>query len=273
MSDAVKAALLERCRQMEIPLVGVADARRWETPLFEPWIPEPFFPQAIFPETRSVIVIGLPVILPALETAPSIWYHDLYLTINALLDQYAYRLAAFLNGMGYPSVCVPRDGYGGIEVLLDNPVAFFSHRHAAFLAGLGSFGVNNMLLTPKYGPRVRFSSVLTAAGLPPDPLMADPLCTRCMLCVDACPAGALDAGDYPDSLTDKRACSGQSARLLEQQIAPCGICIKVCPIGADRAHFGREPADLYRDPGMRPELHRAWDHVRSYGSRKKRMTR
>ena len=59
----------------------------------------------------------------------------------------------------------PGDGYFGIKALLKNPVAFFSHRHAAFLAGLGNFGVNNMLLTPEYGPRVRFGSVFTSAEL------------------------------------------------------------------------------------------------------------
>lgn len=158
MNDDLKAAVLERCRRMEIPLAGgVASTERWENPPFQPWMPEEFYPQSIFPEARSVIVIGLPVHLPVLETSPpSIYYHELYKTVNTLLDQYTYRLASFLNDEGFPpSVFVPpRDGYGSIEVLQKNPVAFFSHRHAALLAGgLGTFGVNNTLLTPpEYGP-------------------------------------------------------------------------------------------------------------------------
>lgn len=119
---------------------------------FQPWMPEEFYPQSIYPEARSVIVIGLPVSLPVLETSPSIYYRELYNTINSLLDQHTYRLAAFLTQLGHPSIFVPRDGYFGIRALLKNPVAFFSHRHAALLAGLGNFGVNNMLLTPEYGP-------------------------------------------------------------------------------------------------------------------------
>ena len=88
MTAELKEALLERCREMEIPLVGVAAADRWADPPFEPWIPEDFWPQAIYPEARSVVVIGLPITLPALETSPSVWYRELYRTVNILLDQY-----------------------------------------------------------------------------------------------------------------------------------------------------------------------------------------
>jgi epoxyqueuosine reductase len=120
-----------------------------------------FRPGAIYPGTNTVIVIGIPVSLPVLETSPSIFYHELYKTINTMLDQSSYRISIMLNRLGYPSIALPRDGYGSISVLKENPVAFFSHRHAAYLAGLGNFGVNNMILTPGYGPRVRFTSIFT----------------------------------------------------------------------------------------------------------------
>ncbi|HUU76181.1 MAG TPA: 4Fe-4S binding protein [Methanoregulaceae archaeon] len=267
MTRELKEILIEKCRDMEISLVGVASVDRWENPPFQPWMPEEFYPRSIYPEARSVVVIGLPVALPVLETAPSIFYHELYNTVNILLDQYTYRLAAFLTGMGYPSVFVPRDGYGAGEVLRDNPVAFFSHRHAALLAGLGTFGVNNTLLTPEYGPRVRFGSVFSTAELPPDPLIGEDLCTRCMQCVRMCPAQALDEDDYPEGLTDKRACLSQNISLGKRYISPCGICIKVCPVGEDRKHFGRENPSIYTNKEKFPEYHRAWDHVRSYGGK------
>jgi len=265
MIDDLKEAVLQRCEAMEIPLVGVADVARWERPPFEPWMPEDFFPQSIVPGARSVVVIGLPVHLPAIESAPSIWYRELYRTINGLLDQYTYRIAEFLNEQGYPSVFVPRDGYTGIDVLLERPTAFFSHRHAAYLAGLGTFGVNNVLLTPEYGPRVRFGSVITAAPLPADPVMEGDLCTRCMACVRMCPAHALDEDDYPAGLTDKRACAENSAALERRHLAPCGICVKVCPIGKDRERYGRKSVGVYTYPPA--DLERAWKHVRSYGTR------
>lgn len=268
MSDAIRRQVQKKCADLDIPLVGFAPAGRWDAPLFEPWVPEAFRPRAIFPETNTVIVIGLPVSLPVLESAPSIWYHELYRTVNTLLDEAGYRIASALTADGCPSVWIPRDGYGSISVLLERPVAFFSHRHAALLAGLGNFGTNNMLLTPEFGPRVRFASILTPAEITPDPVLEKSLCIRCGQCVRACPVHALDEEDYPLGLTNKKACATRSEALLKRFISPCGICIKICPVGEDRKRFGREDPHLYdEDNPSFEQYHRAWRHVRSYGGR------
>jgi epoxyqueuosine reductase len=268
MNVAIRQQIKKKCAGLDIPLVGFAPADRWDKPLFEPWVPEAFRPRAIFPETNTVIVIGLPVSLPVLETAPSIWYYELYRTVNTLLDQYGYRIASALTSDGYPSVWVPRDGYGSISVLKERPVAFFSHRHAALLAGLGNFGTNNTLLTPEFGPRVRFASIFTSAEIEPDPLLEKPLCIRCQRCVKACPVHALGGGDYPLGLTDKKTCATRSEALSKRFISPCGICIKVCPVGEDRLQYGRKDAGIY-DEGDKiyDRYHRAWNHVRSHGGR------
>jgi epoxyqueuosine reductase len=267
MNESLKEDLLHRCKSMEIPLVGVANVERWTNPPFLPWMPEEFYPQSIYPEAKSVIVIGLPISLPVLETSPSIYYHELYNTVNSLLDQYTYRLSNFLTDRGYPSVFVPRDGYGNIEVLLQNPIAFFSHRHAAFLSGLGSFGVNNMILTPEYGPRVRFGTIFSSADLPSDPLLETELCTRCMSCVKMCPSNALSKESYPKGLTDKKSCSTYSSKLNKRYTSPCGICIKVCPVGVDRKKYGRDDDSLYIDGDRFADHHRSWEHVRAYGGK------
>jgi epoxyqueuosine reductase len=268
MDTRLKSQITEKCAGLDIPVVGFASADAWDIPLFEPWVPESFRPRSIYPETKSVIVIGLPVSLPVIETAPSIWYHELYRTVNILLDTYSYRIAGFLSQSGFPSVPVPRDGYGSIEVLKEKPVAFFSHRHAAFLAGLGNFGVSNMLLTRKFGPRIRFSSIFTTAEIPPDKVMDGALCTKCMRCTNSCPVKALNEGEYPSVITDKRACSIRSEALAKRFSSPCGICIKVCPVGEDRNVFSREKMSIYdeHDPGY-GTYHRAWNHVKKYGSR------
>ena len=262
---SVKEAVREKCRQLDVPMMGVASVERWEEAPFQPWVPPEFRPRGIYPEARSVIVIGLPVDLPVLETTPSIFYHELYNTVNRLLDEDAYRIALLLNELGHPSIFTPRDGYGSMQVLRESPLAFFSHRHAAYLAGLGSFGVNNMLLTPRYGPRVRFNSILTTADLPPDPVMTEELCVRCMRCVRDCPAHALEKGDYPAQMTLKDRCTDYNAGLTDRHIQPCGVCIKVCPVGQDRAAFGRTDMRIYDDGEEHKEHHRAWEHVRSHG--------
>jgi epoxyqueuosine reductase len=69
-----------------------------------------------------------------------------------------------------------------------------SQRHAAVAAGLGEFGWMSIVLTPQFGPRNRFGSILTTAELEPDPMYGGPrLCdpTRCNICTRVCPTGAL----------------------------------------------------------------------------------
>lgn len=265
MDSHLKSEIRTRCAKLDIPIIGVAPVHRWEDPPLSPWMPEEFYPGSIFPEARSVIVLGLPITLPILETTPSIHYHELYKTVNSILDQQGYLLSNMLNERGHPSIWIPRDGYGNLDVLKRNPFAFFSHRHAALLAGLGTFGVNNMLLTKEYGPRVRFVSVLTSAELPPDPLIEEDLCIRCMRCVHSCPTSALKEGYYPVSLTNKDRCTAWSDSLRKRYISPCGICIKVCPVGKDREFFGRTDSDVYEDESTPKGLKNAWNHVRSYG--------
>jgi epoxyqueuosine reductase len=269
MTDSLKQDISAQCQRMGIAMMGVASVDAWEEPPFEPWVPPEFRPRAIYPEARSVIVIGLPVTLPVVETSPSIHYNVLYHTVNAALDQATYALSNHLNAQGYASMFIPRDGYGHISLLKEEALVFFSHRHAAYLAGLGTFGVNNMLLTEEYGPRVRFGSIFTTARIDPDRPMKDDLCTRCMRCVDFCPVKALSGEDYPQGLTNKEACATRAQKLSERFASPCGFCIKVCPIGEDRKLFGRGDMDIYDENDPRfAEHHKAWKHVRNYGLRK-----
>lgn len=67
-----------------------------------------------------------------------------------------------------------------------------SHRHLAEKAGLGGIGFSGLLITPNFGPRVRFASVLTTASLEPDEECKEYLCEDCEKnCVKACPVNAI----------------------------------------------------------------------------------
>ena len=104
-----------------------------------------------------------------------------YPTVNQQLQLIAIQVALFLEDHGHLAVPLPASGHRA-----SNRYALFSHRHAAVLAGLGEFGLNNLLLTPQYGPRVRLDSVITTAELEPDPLCDGPVCLgeeKCGLCL------------------------------------------------------------------------------------------
>ncbi len=66
-----------------------------------------------------------------------------------------------------------------------------SYKRVFRLAGIGAFGKNALIISPKYGPWLRFNYLLTNAELEPDEPFEKDLCKDCSLCVKACPVGAL----------------------------------------------------------------------------------
>jgi hypothetical protein len=73
--------------------------------------------------------------------------------------------------------------------------ADFSHRHAAVAAGLGELGWHSLCMTPEFGTRVRFNTIITDAPLTPDSLYQGPKLCRpdaCKFkCVEVCPSRAI----------------------------------------------------------------------------------
>lgn len=54
-----------------------------------------------------------------------------------------------------------------------------------------------MLVTPKYGPRIRLATLLTNAPLEADELLPN-RCGNCKKCQEACPAGAIKGAKWED---------------------------------------------------------------------------
>ena len=75
-----------------------------------------------------------------------------------------------------------------------------------------------------------------------------------MRCVHACPVKALGEEDYPEGLTDKKACATRSEALSTRYLSPCGLCIRICPVGADREAYAREDPEIYNDKDERYRL-------------------
>jgi len=239
----LKREIARKAVEFGATLVGVAPVSRWED---AGEVPSDYRPKAIWAAAQSVIVVAVPMLLPVIESTPSINYQEMYDTSNRLLDEISFRLAAWLTQQGDASVCMPRDGYANLEVLLKNPFASFSHTYAAKYAGLGTIGLSRNLLTPDYGPRLRLNSVLTAAALPGDPLQPKDLCNSCRLCERTCPTGAIRSrSDGVIGDLDKTACTLHHIALRNEGHWPCGICAKVCPEGRDRKVYKNKAGKRY----------------------------
>lgn len=132
-----------------------------------------------------------------------------------------------------------------------------SHRHVATRAGLGEFGYNNIVLTPQFGPRQRFNSIVTEARLVPDPLLDKPVCLRdsCLLCLKACIMQCItmrddaEVKDYRSvdkvdrsrifidtpAKTDPVLCNSRRMRIPDSPIR--GDCARICPVPIERTHL------------------------------------
>jgi len=268
--EDLKAQIIRFCTERGADLTGFAPVERWDE---YDEAPRDFRPRSLWPPARTVIALGMSMPLPIVETTPSVLHRELYRTVNSALDRLAYDLTRYLNGLGHASFFFTHDGFSSLKALRRGNLAAFSHVMAAKYAGLGTIGLSHCLLTPQFGPRVRFVSVFTEAVIPPDSVIATDLCIRCELCARCCPQNALTVkkdrtlADY-----DKTACLEMAETLTRQRRYPCGVCIKVCPVGKDRDlydHKGigrkylRERETLAADPES-PE-YRSWTHIRKYG--------
>jgi epoxyqueuosine reductase len=103
-----------------------------------------------------------------------------------------FQVKAMATPGSYPLNISPESKFG---LLAD-----ISHRHAAIAAGLGNWGRNNLVIHPKLGARVLFSTVLSDIELPSDPAVTEELCNGCNLCVKHCEAGALNEAGKTDQM-------------------------------------------------------------------------
>lgn len=277
MGEAIKKTIREFLLGGGADLAGFASPDTWDA---RGEVPVENRPRFLWPPVRTVITFGIQMPLPIVETTPSVQHRDLYNTCNRLLDDLALRLTLWLNRRGHPSLPISRDGYSRVDVLLKKPGAVFAHTYAAQYSGLGHVGINNTILTGKFGPRVRFTSVFTGLEITADPPAHDNICIRCGACVALCPVQALvmsrkDLRDKEVMLAryDGKRCALWAKALTKEGCYPCGICIKVCPIGLDRilygrektaAHYRKEMAGIYA--GIDDPLYRAWTAFRRYGS-------
>lgn len=195
--------------------------------------PQGHQPQDILPGAKSIITFTYRLNNGALDNLPATrnQYMLEFTTVNQILAQAAHKIARLLEGKGFVSVGVgPEADIGDYSRLK----ADFSHKHSAVACGLGSFGINNLLLANRVGARVRLASVITSAelkysdaGPPPDN------CTSCGECVSRCPVGALSRweGRYSPQtgwVIDKEKCAHYM--FVTGAGKRCGLCMAACPL-------------------------------------------
>jgi len=145
------------------------------------------------------------------------------------------QLAGYIRELGYSA----RAHHVRTEDVLHVPLAV--------QAGLGELGRNGILMTEKYGPRVRLGSVTTDLPLQADQpvdIGVQAFCSICMKCADNCPSGSIPHGE-PSVVNGTRRWVIDPERCLKLWIASpehwdnCSACIKSCPWNKEDTWYHR----------------------------------
>jgi len=215
------------------PLVGFADCR---SPMFPDLknvvMPGHLMPEDILSDPKIIISYFLPfqkeVALSNVSGryASKRWT-ECYVETNRLIASLNAALIDYLKDRGF------RAAYSENAVHLDNQtlMSCWSQRHIAEIAGLGKFGLNNLLIT-RVGSCGRFGSLVTDLPITPDVPETEERCLYklnggCMKCVKNCPTGALTEDKF-DRWVCFSLCQENEMRYGEND---CGKCAVDIPCG------------------------------------------
>ncbi|MGB7242684.1 MAG: reductive dehalogenase domain-containing protein [Sulfitobacter sp.] len=141
------------------------------------------------------------------------------------------QLAAYIRNLGYEAVASMND------TALVIPYAI--------KAGLGEYARNQLVITPEFGPRLRFSKIFTNMPLShdlPQPKGVRAFCDICTKCADACPVKALPYGPPQAGGANVSAIKGvrkwtsdaeKCFSFWAKTSTDCAICMRVCPFNRE----------------------------------------
>jgi len=211
------------------PLVGFASAsdKRFDE-LKETAHPGHLSPRDILEDCKTVVAFFIPFTKELVDINRRHNYVSrewalAYVETNELINKICSDMKEKLGSIGVTCAFVPATHNFDKDLLM----APWSHRHAAFIAGLGTFGINNMLIT-KSGCGGRFGSFVIDEYVEPTKGSKEEYCLykkdgSCGQCVKMCPTGALTYDGF-----DRKKCYKYLLKVAERykDIGLCDVCGK-----------------------------------------------
>ncbi len=179
------------------------------------------------PEIDTAVVMAIEMDYSILATSPSAHASAAVGNGYSRMVFTACCLAEFLRNLGFKAIACGNDTALSIPLAID--------------AGLGELGRNGLLITAKFGPRVRLCKVLTDAPLvidEPTQFGVRRFCEVCKKCATTCPPGAITEGE----MISEGVCKSNNPGILKWYVdvekclnfwkhnrISCANCIRSCP--------------------------------------------
>lgn len=197
--------------------------------------------ESVEPDGASVICWVLPF---ARETrfanrkmteGPSRHWNNARWLGQELNDSLARHVVSLVEERGYLAVAPDKTTFFEVRQLPNGRASNWSHRHAAYAAGLGTFSLSDGFITPK-GIAMRCNSVVTNLKLLPTPRIYTSHVANCSFlvdgscgeCIERCPSGAISPQGH-----DKNKCR-ENVQVTQKpwlekpgyigRYAGCGLC-------------------------------------------------
>lgn len=178
-------------------------------------------PLSILPKAKCIIGIGMKIprgLYSAMERGGQ-YYNYTNVGVQYIDENQAeiilFKMASKIEDEGYDA-CLQRSVPGFrvkgdksmnpevnrvFELQYATPVAegkvepdvLIDFNKAAVVCGLGSIGLHDKIITPKYGTFMRYAFIITDMPLTCDEPFAQELCDKCGKCMEACPGKAISA--------------------------------------------------------------------------------
>jgi epoxyqueuosine reductase len=182
-------------------------------------------------------------IIDSIGDGPTADYYIHYVSVNRELNRLVTVISDELSsiGIGNRPVKATVDDSELDEAYFKHLLFNFSHKLVATRAGLGWIGKTDLLISKRFGPRVRLASIVTDRALTPIGVPIEKSqCGTCAVCINHCPGHAANGklwdttvgrNEFFDPFKCREYCRYISKEKLDKIISLCGMCVHVCPKG------------------------------------------
>lgn len=172
---------------------------------------------------------------------PTLDYHYANRESRGKLAELTLGISKELMQAGYPNL--PADEVKAepseLEELARTHGAAFSHKTAATRAGLGWIGKTSLLVSERFGARIRLNTILLeTTELPFARPVEESRCGGCLVCVKNCPAQAangklwninIERDEFFNADKCYESCATKARSYLSLDVNTCAVCIASCP--------------------------------------------